>query len=393
MKSKIATLIIVFALFTNIANAENYNMDKYVKSSILIDQERGTVLHSKNADEQMPCASLTKMMTLLVTLDSIKNKKVSKNDVVEISSKAAKTRGSTYRLKTGEKVKLINLMKGIMVVSGNDAAVAISEHVGGDTKTFVSMMNKKAKEIGMNKSSYINPNGLPVYGINGDMKTPKENMSTARDLSILAKYLIDNYKKDVLAITSIQTHTNYKRGFIGNNTNALLRIMPGVDGLKTGFTGRAGYCLASTMSVKGTNENNKDFRVISIVLGGQSSKKRTSASKELLEYAKNNFNKNRIVKKDTFIGKTYLYGENELEINLKTKEDLWVVKKDKEKMERSIILDKLTYPINIGDKVGKINYYTQDGVNVASTDIVSDSEINAMPMKIKLKLFIDKIVN
>lgn len=393
MKSKITTLIIVFALFTNIANAENYDMAKYTKASILIDQERGTVLYEKNADQQMPCASLTKMMTLLVTLDSIKNNKVSKNDIVEISSKAAKTRGSTYRLKTGEKVKLINLMKGIMVVSGNDAAVAISEHVGGDTKTFVSMMNKKAKEIGMSKSSYINPNGLPVYGINGDMKTPKENMSTARDLSLLAKYLIDNYKQEVLAITSIKTHTNYQRGFIGNNTNALLRIMPGVDGLKTGFTGRAGYCLASTMNVKSTNENNKDFRVISIVLGGQSSKKRTSASKELLEYGKNNFNKSRIVKKDTFIGKTYLYGERELEINLKTKEDLWVVKKDKEKTERSIILDKLTYPINIGDKVGKINYYTKEGVNIASIDIVSDSEINTMPMKIKLKLFIDRIVN
>ncbi|WFD11660.1 D-alanyl-D-alanine carboxypeptidase family protein [Tepidibacter hydrothermalis] len=393
MKSKMATLIIVFVLFTNVSNAQNYDMDKYIKASILINQESGTVLYEKNADQQMPCASLTKMMTLLVTLDSIKNNKVSKNDIVEISSKAAKTRGSTYRLKTGEKVKLINLMKGIMVVSGNDAAVAISEHVGGDTKTFVSMMNKKAKEIGMNKTSYINPNGLPVYGINGDMKTPKENMSTARDLSLLAKYLIDNYKQDVLAITSIKTHTNYKRGFIGNNTNALLRIMPGVDGLKTGFTGRAGYCLASTMNIKSTNENNKDFRVISVVLGGQSSKKRTSASKELLEYAKNNFNKIRIVKKDTFIGKTYLYGESELEINLKTKEDLWVVKKDKEKIERSIILDKLTYPINIGDKVGKINYYTQDGVNVASIDIVSDSEIKTISMKTKLKLFIDKIVN
>ncbi len=393
MKSKITTLIIVFVLFTNIANAQNYDMEKYIKASILIDQERGTVLYEKNADQQMPCASLTKMMTLLVTLDSIKNNKVTKDDVVEISSKAAKTRGSTYRLKTGEKVKLINLMKGIMVVSGNDAAVAISEHVGGDTKTFVAMMNKKAKEIGMNKTSYINPNGLPVYGINGDMKTPKENMSTARDLSVLAKYLIDNYKQDVLAITSIQTHTNYKRGFIGNNTNALLRIMPGVDGLKTGFTGRAGYCLASTMNIKSTNENNKDFRVISIVLGGQSSKKRTSASKELLEYGKNNFKKNRIVKKDTFIGKTYLYGINELEINLKTKEDLWVVKKDKEKMKRSIILDELTYPINRGDKVGKINYYTQDGVNIANVDIVSDSEINTIPMKIKFKLFIHKIVN
>ncbi|CAH2214044.1 D-alanyl-D-alanine carboxypeptidase family protein [Tepidibacter aestuarii] len=393
MKSKITTLIIIFALFTNISNAQNYDMDRYIKASILIDQESGNVLYEKNADQQMPCASLTKMMTLLVTLDSIKNKKVLKDDVVEISSKAARTSGSTYRLKTGEKVKLINLMKGIMVVSGNDAAVAISEHVGGDTETFVGMMNKKAKEIGMDSTSYINPHGLPVYGINGDMETPKENMSTARDLSVLAKYLIDNYKKDVLAITSIQTHTNYKRGFIGNNTNALLRIMQDVDGLKTGFTGRAGYCLASTMNIKSTNEKNKDFRVISIVLGAQSSKKRTSASKQLLEYGKNNFEKSRIVKKDTFIGKTYLYGISELEVNLKTKEDLWIVKKDKEKMERRIILDKLTYPINRGEKVGKINYYTQDGANIASVDIVSDSEINTIPIKIKLKLFIEKIVN
>ncbi|MCT4508017.1 MAG: D-alanyl-D-alanine carboxypeptidase [Tepidibacter sp.] len=393
MKSKITTLMIIFVLFTNISNAQNYDIDRYTKAAILIDQESGNVLYEKNADQQMPCASLTKMMTLLVTLDSIKNNKVSKNDVVEISSKAARTRGSTYRLKIGEKVELINLMKGIMVVSGNDAAVAISEHVGGDTKTFVEMMNKKAKEIGMNSTSYINPHGLPVYGINGDMETPKENMSTARDLGLLAKYLIDTYKDEVLAITSIQTHTNYKRGFIGNNTNALLRIMPGVDGLKTGFTGRAGYCLVSTMNIKSTDANNKDFRVISVVLGGQSSKKRTSASKELLQYGKNNFKKSILVKKDTFIGKTYLYGQSELEVNLKTKEDLWVVKKDKEKIKRIISLDNLNYPINVGDKVGKINYYNQDGINIASVDIVSDNSIKTISMKIKLKLFINRIVN
>ncbi|WP_145993126.1 D-alanyl-D-alanine carboxypeptidase family protein [Tepidibacter mesophilus] len=392
MKSKITTLIIIFVLFTNVSNAQNYDIDRYIKASILIDQESGKVLYEKNSDQQMPCASLTKMMTLLVTLDSIKNNKISKNDVVEISTKAAKTSGSTYRLRTGEKVKLINLMKGIMVVSGNDAAVAISEYVGGDTETFVEMMNKKAKEIGMNNTSYINPHGLPVYGVNGDMKIPKENMSTAKDLSLLAKCLIDNYKEDVLAITSMQTHTNYKRGFIGNNTNALLRIMPDVDGLKTGFTGRAGYCLASTMNIKSTNEKNKDFRVISIVLGAQSSKNRTSVSKQLLEYGKNNFKKSRVIEKNTFIGKTYLYGESELEVKLKTEEDLWIVKKDNEKMERSIILDKLTYPINRGDKIGKINYYTQDRVNVASVDIVSDSEIKTIPIKIRLKIFMDKIV-
>ncbi|SHG92160.1 D-alanyl-D-alanine carboxypeptidase family protein [Tepidibacter thalassicus] len=387
---KLFVFLMVFNLFSSNVYGQD-NIDINVKSAILIDQETGRVLYEKNPDEQRACASLTKMMTFLIALESIEKNKVSKYDIVKISKKAARTRGSTYGLKYNEKVKFIDLMKGLMVVSGNDAAVAIAEYIGGDTKTFVDIMNNKAKEIGMNKTFFINPHGLPVYGINKDMKNPKENMSCARDLSILAKYLLDNYKNEVLSITKIKTYINPERNFIRNNTNALLRIMNQVDGIKTGFTGRAGYCLAFTMNVLGKEDN--DFRVIGIVLGATSSKNRTIESKKILEYVKNNFIKKRVIKKGDFIGKVYLYGIDKLEIKLKAKNDLWIVKNKKEKIKRKVILDDISCPVKKGDKVGRINYIDQNGNVIANVDLVSDSEIKFVPLNILFKIFVRQILN
>jgi D-alanyl-D-alanine carboxypeptidase len=391
--SKIIIFFIICNLFSTSVygedNIENYV--KYAKSVILIDKETGRVLYEKNPDERRPCASLSKMMTFLIALEAIKKNDVSENDIVKISKNAAKTRGSTYRLRANENVKLIDLMKGLMIVSGNDAAVAIAEYIGGDLKSFVDMMNNKAKEIGMNKTLFINPHGLPVYGINGDMKNPKENISCARDLSILAKYLLDNYEEDVLAITSIKTYTNPERNFTRNNTNSLLRVMPQVDGIKTGFTGRAGYCLAFTMNVMG--EDNNDFRVIGVLLGASSSKNRTYESKKILQYGENNFVRKRVIKKDDFIGKVYLHGIDKLEISLKAKNDVYIVKGKQEKIKRKIELYDLSCPIKKGDNVGKINYIGENGSVIANVDLVSDSEIKFVPLNILFKIFIKQILN
>ena len=142
-------LIIVSVLSPSISYGQISNVDKYSKSSILIDQDTGRVLYEKNPDDKRPLASLSKMMTFLIAIEAINNKEVNKEDIIVVDKDIAKVRGSSYHLKVGEKVPLIELMKGLMIVSGNDAAVAISKHIGKSEESFVKIMNKKAKEIGM----------------------------------------------------------------------------------------------------------------------------------------------------------------------------------------------------------------------------------------------------
>ena len=158
-------LIIISIVTPSISYGENTNVDKFSKSSILIDQDTARVLYAKNPDEKRPLASLSKMMTFLIAIEAINNKEVSPQDIIVVDKDIAKVRGSSYKLKEGEKVPLIELMKGLMIVSGNDAAVAISKHIGKSEENFVKRMNKRAKEIGMTNTSFVNCNGLPIYSL------------------------------------------------------------------------------------------------------------------------------------------------------------------------------------------------------------------------------------
>ncbi len=174
MKKLAQKLLIVLTILSlqapNIIYADNKNIDKYSKGSILIDQETNRVLYEKNPDGKLPLASLSKMMTFLLAIEAIENKEVKKTDIITVDASIAKVRGSSYHLKVGEKIPFYELMKGLMVVSGNDAAVAISKHIAKDEKAFVERMNKKAKEIGMINTHFVNCNGLPIYDLSNPMK-------------------------------------------------------------------------------------------------------------------------------------------------------------------------------------------------------------------------------
>ena len=227
LKRKAPILLILLISITFVVPSISYgivlsNVDKFSKSSILIDQDTGRVLYEKNPDEKRPLASLSKMMTFLIAIEAINNKEVNKDDIIVIDKDIAKVRGSSYHLKVGEEVPLIELMKGLMIVSGNDAAVGIAKHIGKSEAKFVERMNKRAKEIGMTNTSFVNCNGLPIYSLADPKKPPKENISTARDIAILGKYMMDNYEKEVTAITDMQTYTYSDRGFCKNNICALI---------------------------------------------------------------------------------------------------------------------------------------------------------------------------
>ncbi|WP_425533909.1 D-alanyl-D-alanine carboxypeptidase family protein [Terrisporobacter petrolearius] len=378
-------LIIISIVTPSISYGENTNVDKFSKSSILIDQDTGRVLYGKNPDEKRPLASLSKMMTFLIAIEAINNKEVNPQDIVVVDKDIAKVRGSSYKLKEGEEVPLIELMKGLMIVSGNDAAVAISKHIGKSEEKFVKRMNKKAKEIGMENTSFVNCNGLPIYSLSDPKKPPKENISTARDIAKLGKFMMDNYEKEVTAITDMQTYTYSKRGFCKNNTNGLLSIIPEVDGIKTGYTGNAGYCLAFSMKI---NEDTKNIenRLIGVSLGANHKNKRIQACLAMLKYGKENFTTQKVMSKEDLIGKKYLKGLEELEITLESKEDLIIVKKNDENINTQLTFKELKLPIKKGDVLGVIKYYNDDGEILGASKIVSREDLSDISLKTRMKI-------
>src|SRR5699024_1676355 len=369
---------------------DSNKVDSYSKSSILIDQVTNRVMFEKDPDAKMPLASLSKMMTFLIALEAIENKEVNKNDIITIDKDMAKVKGSSYHLKVGEKVPLYELMKGLMIVSGNDASIAIAKHISKDEKTFVERMNAKAKEIGMTNTSFVNPNGLPIYDMQNPKALPKENISTARDIAKLGKYMFDNYEKEVVAITDMQVYSYPERGFQKNNTNALLGIIPAVDGIKTGYTGNAGYCLAFSMVVDKDKNNEIKHRMIGVVLGTNHKQKRTSASLSILKYGKENFSTKKVMEKDQLIGKRYIKGLEELEITLKSNDELYATLKNTENLKSKITLKELKYQVKKGETIGVIKYFTETGQVIGNVDIISSNDVDNISLITKIKMmFID----
>ena len=378
-------LIIVSVLSPSISYGQISNVDKYSKSSILIDQDTGRVLYEKNPDDKRPLASLSKMMTFLIAIEAINNKEVNKEDIIVVDKDIAKVRGSSYHLKVGEKVPLIELMKGLMIVSGNDAAVAISKHIGKSEESFVKIMNKKAKEIGMKNTNFVNCNGLPIYSLSDPKKPPKENISTARDIAILGKYMMDNYEKEVTAITDMQTYNYSERGFCKNNTNGLLSIIPEVDGIKTGYTGNAGYCLAFSMKINKDNKNVEN-RLIGVSLGANHKNKRIQACLDMLKYGRENFTTQKVMSKEDLIGKKYLMGIDDLEITLESEDDLIIGKKNDENINTQVTFKEMKVPIQKGDVLGVIKYYNDDGEILGSNKIISRNDLSNISLKNRIKM-------
>nr|WP_296644675.1 D-alanyl-D-alanine carboxypeptidase family protein [Romboutsia sp. 13368] len=385
-KLLLLTFVLILSLPTFSYCDDNNKVDRYSRSSILIDQNTNRVMFEKDPDAKRPLASLSKMMTFLIAIEAIENKEVNKNDIITIDNDIARVKGSSYHLKVGEKVPLYELMKGLMIVSGNDASIAIAKHISKDVDTFVNRMNEKAKELGMTNTTFVNPNGLPIYNLQNPKEPPKENISTARDIAKLGKYMFDNYEKEVTAITDMQVYSYPERGFQKNNTNALLGIIPAVDGIKTGYTGNAGYCLAFSMVVDKDEKNEIRHRMIGVVLGANHKEKRLSASLSLLRYGKDNFSTKKVMEKDQLIGKKYINGLEELEVVLKSKDELYATLKNTENLNSQITLKELKYPVKKGDTIGVIKYFTETGQVIGSVDVISANDIDNASLVTKIKM-------
>ena len=243
----------------------------HAKSAILMT-DTGQVLFEHNADAVHPPASVTKLMTMLLTIEAVDSGSASPDDWVTASAHAAEMGGSQIYLKEGERMTLDDMLKSIAVASANDAAVAVAEHLGGSEAHFVSMMNERAKQLGCKRTEFVNPNGLDTDG--------EQTKTTARDLALISRELLQHPK--ILNYTSIWMDSVRNGSFGLANTNKMLKTYNGITGLKTGTTSKAGVCISASAERNG-------LRLIAVVLGASSGKERFEAATALLDYGFANY--------------------------------------------------------------------------------------------------------
>ena len=344
---KITMFLISLFLFISIVNADGVAVDKGLgeyaknsKSAILIEPSTKTILYEKNSHEKLAPASMTKIMTLLLTMEAIDSGKLSYDDAVLISKRASGMGGTQIFIKEGTNVKVIDLLKGIGIASANDAAVALAEKVGGTYDNFVIMMNKRAKELGAVDTSFKNPHGLDEEG----------HYSTAYDMSLIASELIKH--ESILKITSTyeeNINVNGQNHWLVN-TNKLVRFYNGMDGLKTGFTDKAKYCLTGTMK-------KNDMRLISVVMGANEKEDRNEDTIAMMEYGFSVYGIKNILKSDKSLGEIYVNNANPRNIKYYASEDINVlVDKNTEEIKYDLKkeFNNIKVPLKKGDVIGKI---------------------------------------
>mgnify|MGYP001165620800 FL=1 len=306
-----------------------------VKAYVLMDFDSGMILASSNKDLTLPPASITKMMTAYLAFTELNENNVSLSEDILVSKKAWKTGGSKMFIEVGKKIKFKDILQGVITVSGNDASVALAEHISGDENTFAIYMNQMAKNIGLVNTNYTNATGLP----NDSLYT------TAEDIALLSRSLISNFP-DLYKLYSTKS---FKFNDIKQySRNKLLFIDDNVDGIKTGFTSAAGYCLAS--SAKRGNR-----RLIAVVMGAPTPDIRIQSSRTLLEYGFRFFETHELFKKDTEISKARVYGGDKSEVKFGVNQDssVTIPRRQKKNMKYQYVIDKqLTAPINQNETIG-----------------------------------------
>lgn len=363
----LSCLLVLFPIYIKAEEVENETSENQIslaqnaKSAILIDASTGQVLFEKNSHEKLAPASMTKIMSMLVIVESIEKGIIHWDDMVTASSNASGMGGSQILLETGEQMKVEDMFKGVAVASGNDAVVALAEAVAGTTDEFVKMMNQKVKELGLKDTNFKNPHGLDEAN----------HYSSAYDMAMIARELV-KYEK-VLTFTSI--YEDYLRKGTSKefwlvNTNKLVRFYNGVDGLKTGYTKEAGYCLTATAK-------KNDLRLISVVMGEETNGLRSSETSSILDFGFAQYKSTELVKKGDVVAEVEVEKAKKQTVSVITKENASILMKKTEKMGEITYepqIDKIKAPVKVGDKVGILNV-KEDGKLVKQVDLTVKEDI------------------
>lgn len=361
MKKIMIIFLITFLFVPCVALANETDITKGASSAVMIDYDTGEILYNKNANSKKSVASLTKMMGLLLIFEKIDNGSIKINEQLTVSKNAKEMGGTQIWLEEGEKISVDDLLKGITMASANDAMVLMAERASGTEEAFVKEMNKKAKELGLKNTNFVNSTGFDEEG----------GYSSAYDMALIAKELIKH--KKILNYTSkyedyIRENTENKTWIV--NTNKLVRFYQGVDGLKTGYTDEAGSSIAVTAEKNG-------LRLIAISLGYDNTTTRNSETMALLDYGYNQYESKTIFSKGKKIKEVKLNKANKNKVNLILSEDVKVTVKKGENDKTytyDIKLNTINYPIKKGEKIGKL--YLKDGNKILrEVSLVSDSNI------------------
>lgn len=345
---KILIFISLF-MFIPIVRAETEDLAPNAKSAIMIEASTGEILFQKNKDEKLAPASMTKMMSMLLIMEEIESGNLKWDEEVTASERASSMGGSQIFLKAGEKMTVTDLLKGVAIASGNDAVVALAERISGSEEAFVKRMNTRGKDLGLKNTNFVNATGL----------TADSHYSSAYDMSLIAKELVKHEK--VLEFTS--TYEDYlrkdtKSPFWLVNTNRLVRFKEGVDGLKTGFTDEAGYCLTATMKKDG-------MRLITVVMKEENTNKRSADTTKMLDYGFNVYMVQTILDEKTTIEKREVELGKKLTTEIIPKENITILNKKSDEIKN------ITYKT----KIGNITAPVKKGDIVGSIDILEDNKI------------------
>lgn len=346
-KLLLLVLLLVLALPVHGQFFERLN----VKAAILIDADSGRVLYAQNEDARLEPASTTKVMTMLLIMEMVDSGRAKLNEKITTSRYAESMGGSQVYLKEGEVLTLDKMIETIAVVSANDASTAVAEQLFGSVDEFIAAMNNKAKKLGAKNTHFVNDTGLPAPG----------HYSSAADMAIFARELIVKHPR-ILRWTSIERSSIRDGKFIMHNTNKLLGAYPGVDGLKTGHTKEAGYCLVATAKRSNT-------RLISVVFGAPSDSVRQQVTKQLLEYGFRNYIRQTIYKKGEAVGEATIEGAaGRFPVQVKESLNVLVQREEADNVKKRLVFSKRTAPLPAGAVVGRA-VATIDGKVIGSTPV------------------------
>jgi len=371
LKYSIICFIFLNFVFFKVSFADDYNEGVYTSktitvdnnlpktkmpnvnaaAAIVVDMDSGRVLYEKNAYSRRAIASTTKIMTAIVAIEN-----GNLDDIVTVSKRAANTSGSTIDLKEGEQLTLKDMLYGLMLNSGNDAAIAIAEHIGGSVEDFADMMNEKAKELGAKDTHFVTPHGLDTPG----------HYSTAYDMALITRYALTN----PVFSSIVCTKSSSIKGRQLYNTNEMLSIYPGANGVKTGYTGQAGRCLV-------TSSTRDNWRIVSVVLGCSTRTQRAGSSQNMLDYAYKTYKTHDLIKENEKIKDIPVIKGIKKSVPILAVNSISFPLKQEEvnSIKREIFLPQSIHaPIKAGVEVGEIKYFL-NGKVFASTALITGESI------------------
>lgn len=368
LSEKLICFLIIFAFCfgTIIPVYAVDDMNLNCKSAVLMDFGTGNIIYEQNSHEKLPPASVTKVMTMLLIIEALDIGKITYDDKVTISDQASSknSKGTMLLLEAGEVRTVKELLYGIAVESANDACIAMAEHISGSEEEFVKLMNKRAKELGANDSNFVNPNGLPESG----------HVTSAHDIAVISRELLKHnnifeFISRYMITVYVGKKNNVKRELV--NKNKMVRFYNDVDGIKTGWTEDAGYCISVT-----AKRNN--LRLISVVMGSPKVEIRNKEARKLIDYGFANFNSYPVAKKDDKMQQVRVSKGSSLKVNAVTDSDIFVLlnKGEEKNIKKTAELPEVVNaPLKKGDKIGELVISINDK-EVGRYNLVSDADVS-----------------